>query len=99
MTINVDNFAIRLKRRFFKTSADSAAWAILTYDTRDEAATEVAGQPIEHESEQEEVKWFDLLMLQLQLAALNVEPLFEHLRDQVKEIDAQLRQLVTRIEW
>ena len=43
-------------------------------------------------AEPEEAKRFDLLMLRLQLAVLNVESAFERLRDQVKEIAGALEE-------
>ena len=90
--MNVDNFVVRPKRRFVETYAAPAAWAALTDDARRELATEVAGLPTELEPEPEEAKRFDLLMLRLQLAVLNVEPAFERLRDQVKEIAGALEE-------
>lgn len=90
--MNVDNFVVRPKRRFVEAYAAPAAWVALTDDARRELATEVAGLPSELPAEPEEAKRFDYLMLRLQLAVLNVEPSFERLRDQVKEIAGALEE-------
>lgn len=55
-------------------------------------AHEVAGLPTELEAEDEEAKRFDLLMLNLQLAVLRVEPAFKRLSDQVKAIAGLLEE-------
>jgi type I restriction enzyme R subunit len=52
---------------------------------------EVAGLPTELEAEDEEAKRFDLLILNLQLAVLRLEPSFARLRDQVKGIAGLLQ--------
>jgi len=57
-----------------------------------ELATQVAGLPSELEPEEEEAKRFDLLLLNLQLAVLRVEPAFKRLRDQVKAIAGLLEE-------
>ncbi len=90
--MNPDNFVVRPKRRFVETYAAPAAWVTLTDEARRELATEVAGLPTELAAEPEEAKRFDLLMLRLQLAVLNVEPSFERLRDQVKDIAGLLEE-------
>ena len=90
--MNLDNFVVRPKRRFVEMYAAPAAWVTLTDEARHELATEVAGLPTELASEPEEAKRFDLLMLRLQLAVLNVEPAFERLRDQVKDIAGALEE-------
>jgi type I restriction enzyme, R subunit len=90
--MNLDNFVIRPKRRLVEAYAKAEAWAALSDEARRELAGEVAGLPTELPSEPEEAKRFDLLMLRLQLAVLNVEPAFERLRDQVKEIAGLLEE-------
>ena len=61
--------------------------------------TEVAGLPSEQEPEDEEAKRFDLLILNLQLAVLRVEPAFQRLSDQVprpRPLAPKLRRRCTR---
>ena len=57
-----------------------------------ELAGQVAGLPSELDPEDEEAKRFDLLMLNLQLAVLRVEPAFKRLSDQVKAIAGLLEE-------
>lgn len=84
--MNVENFVIRPRRKYIETYSKAEAWTQLSEEARYELAREVAGLPSELEAEAEEAKRFDLLMLRLQLAVLLVEPTFERLRDQVKDI-------------
>jgi type I restriction enzyme, R subunit len=90
--MNLDNFVVRPKRRLIELYAKLEAWEQLSDEARKELAVEVAGLPTELPSESEEAKRFDLLMLRLQLAVLNVEPAFERLRDQVKQIAGLLEE-------
>jgi type I restriction enzyme R subunit len=90
--MNLDNFVVRPKRRLVETYAKPEAWAEVSAEARRELAQEVAGLPSELPAEPEEAKRFDLLMLRLQLAVLLIEPSFERLRDQVKEIAGLLEE-------
>jgi type I restriction enzyme R subunit len=90
--MNVDNFVVRPKRRLIEKYSAPEAWVVLTDEARSELGHEVAGLPSELPSEDEEAKRFDLLILNLQLAVLRVEPSFERLRDQVKSIAAALEE-------
>ncbi len=90
--MNLDNFVVRPKRKLVENYAKPEAWKELSDEARHELADEVAGLPSELESEPEESKRFDLLMLRLQLAVLMVEPAFVRLRDQVKEIAGLLEE-------
>src|SRR6185437_10524709 len=84
--MNVENFVVRAKRRLVEKYAKPEAWLELKLEGLGELAHEVAGLPSELEAEDEEAKRFDLLMLNLQLAVLRVEPAFKRLSDQVKAI-------------
>lgn len=90
--MNVDNFVVRAKRRFVEKYAQTEAWNSLTGDAIGELTHEVAGLPSELESEAEEAKRFDLLILNLQLAILRAEPAFARLRDQVMAIAGLLEE-------
>ena len=89
--MNVDNFIVRPSRQVVEKYQSPARWATLTADERAELAERVAGLPTTLESDGEEAKRFDLLMLRLQLALLNTEPVFERLRDQVRQIAGLLQ--------
>lgn len=84
--MNVDNFIVRPRRQVVEKYLSATRWATLTSAERDELAAQVAGLPTTLESDGEEAKRFDLLVLNLQLGLLNTEPLFERLRDQVRQI-------------
>ncbi|MES2356062.1 MAG: DEAD/DEAH box helicase family protein [Pseudomonadota bacterium] len=84
--MNLDNFVVRPKRRLIEIYAKPAAWKDLSDEALTELSREVAGLPTELESEAEEAKRFDLLMLKLQLALLRSDRAFVRLSDQVKTI-------------
>ena len=90
--MNVENFVVRAKRRLVEKYAKPEAWGELKLEAFSELAQEVAGLPSELEAEEEEAKRFDLLMLNLQLAVLRVEPAFKRLSDQVKAIAGLLEE-------
>ncbi len=90
--MNQDNFVVRPQRRLVEKYSALEAWGALTPDNIAELAQQVAGLPSEMESEDEEAKRFDLLMLNLQLAVLRVEPAFKRLSEQVKAIAGLLEE-------
>ncbi len=90
--MNMDNFVIRPRRRIVEKYAAAEAWRTLPTDALGELAREVAGLPSEIETDDEEAKRFDLLILNLQLAMLRSEPGFTRLRDQVKAIAGLLEE-------
>jgi type I restriction enzyme R subunit len=90
--MNVENFIVRAKRRLVEKYAKADAWDELKLEAFAELAHEVAGLPSELEPEDEEAKRFDLLLLNLQLAVLRVEPSFKRLSDQVKAIAGLLEE-------
>ncbi len=81
--MNVENFVVRAKRRLVEKYAKPEAWGELKLEAFAELAQEVAGLTSELEAEDEESKRFDLLMLNLQLAVLRVEPAFKRLSELV----------------
>lgn len=90
--MNLENFVVRPKRRLVEKYSNKAAWVELPSDAVIELSHEVAGLPAELEAEAEEVKRFDLLLLNLQLALARSEPAFVRLRDQVKAIAGLLEE-------
>lgn len=90
--MNHKNFVVRPKRRLVEKYSMPESWAVLSSEALTELALEVAGLPSELESEAEEAKRFDLLILNLQLALLRSEPGFIRLRDQVKAIAGLLEE-------
>ncbi len=92
VSMNLDNFVVRPRRRLVEKYAKPEAWAVLSPEALSELSHEVAGLPSEIDPEGEEAKRFDLLVLNLQLALLRSEPAFERLRDQVKELAGLLEE-------
>lgn len=88
--MNIDNFVVRPWRRSVERFAKPDAWTALSAEALSELAQEVAGLPSELESDGEEAKRFDLLIVNLQLARLRSSPGFDRLRDQVKILAALL---------
>ena len=86
--MNIDNFVVRPKRRLVEIYSKPEAWKSIKADR----VAELAGLPAELESEDEEAKRFDLLILNLQLAILRAEPSFTRLRDQVRTIAGLLEE-------
>jgi len=91
-SMNLDNFVVRPKREHVERYADADAWSALNANDLHELASEVAPLPSDVESEDEEAKRFDLLMLNLQLAVLRHDPRFAKLRDRVIEIAGMLEE-------
>ena len=81
--MNLDNFVVRPRRRLIERYSNAEAWGSLTPDSLSELAHQVAGLPSEIETDEEEAKRFDLLILNLQLAVLKSSQGFVRLRDQV----------------
>lgn len=90
--MNLDNFIVRPQRRLVEKYSAAEAWSKLPAESLGELAHQVAGLPSELETDDEEAKRFDLLMLSLQLAQLRSEPGFERLRNQVKAIAGLLEE-------
>jgi type I restriction enzyme R subunit len=90
--MNLDNFIVRPKRRVVEKFAKPDSWITLSDEDIEALSREVAGLPSDLETEQEEAKRFDLLMLRLQLALMRSEPAFDQLRDQVKAIAGLLEE-------
>jgi len=85
-SMSLESFVVRPKRRLVEKYREPVAWTELSNVDRQELAAEVAGLPSGLASEEEEAKWFDLLMLHLQLSVLRHEPSFQRLSEQVRAI-------------
>jgi type I restriction enzyme R subunit len=90
--MNTENFIVRPKQRFVEKYANSAAWASLSIDEFLELSQEIAGLPSQLETETEEIKRFDVLMLKLQLAILRSDSTFKRLQEQVKSLAGLLEE-------
>lgn len=85
-SMDTNNFVVRPKREYVERYAEPQSWTELDRTDLHDLATEVAGLPSETEAEEEEAKRFDLLMLNLQLAVLRIDPGFTKWRGVVMEI-------------
>ncbi len=90
--MNLENFVVRPHRRTIETYAQADAWTRLDAEAMSQLANQIAGLPSEQESEAEEAKRFDLLLLNLQLVVMRKEPGFERMRDQVRAIAELLQE-------
>lgn len=90
--MNLHNFIVRPRRRLVEKYAQPEVWAALQEEDFDALARDVAGLPSELVDEDEDAKRFDLLMLRLQLALLQVDLDFERWRDQVRAMAGLLEE-------
>lgn len=91
VSMNLENFIVRPRRRLVEKYGKREAWRTLSTEARGELE-HIANLPTELPSENEEASRFDLLLLKLQLATLRGDHAFERLRDQVKDIAAMLEE-------
>ncbi|MGB9929094.1 MAG: DEAD/DEAH box helicase family protein [Methanosarcina sp.] len=92
VSMNLDNFIVRPKRKLIEKYSKPDKWVRLSSEEMGELSHEVAGLPSELESEAEEAKRFDLLLLNIQLSLLRSEPSFERLTNQVRDIAGLLEE-------
>jgi len=90
--MNVDNFVVRPKRRLVEHYSREEPWQALSREDATELAQEVAGLPSELESDGEDAKRFDLLMLSVELAILRDEPGYERLRQKIVQVASDLEE-------
>jgi type I restriction enzyme R subunit len=93
--MKVDNFVVRPHRRLVERYRQPDAWTNLDVTDRSALANEVAGLPAQIQTEPEEAKRFDLLLLATELALLRTEPGFPRLRKQVQTIAGLLEDYPT----
>ena len=89
--MNTSNFLVRPHREYVETYADWGNWSHLTPEKAGDIAQHLAGLPSAVRDEDEDAKRFDLLLLRLQLARLEGDPIgFEQVREQVQSIAVSL---------
>jgi type I restriction enzyme, R subunit len=85
-SMNLDNFVVRTKRELVEKYAPAEKWKSLADTDYELLAHEVSGLPSEIETDGEEAKRFDLIMLQLQLDLMHRRARFATLMKKVKSI-------------
>jgi type I restriction enzyme R subunit len=90
--MNSENFVVRPKRRFVEQYANSKSWQSLSDEDFITLNQEIAGLPSQLETEAEEIKRFDILVLKLQLAILRSHSSVKHLREQIKSLAGLLEE-------
>lgn len=89
--MNLDNFIVRPEREWVQRFTEWEQWNQLTPIQAGEIAEHLAGLPSTRRDDDEEAKRFDLLILKIQLARLDEDPvLADRLRRQVQDIAGAL---------
>lgn len=91
-SMHVDNFIVRPKRELVERFAKPGAWQALDAAAHLALANEIAGLPNQLSPEPEEVRRFDLLVTQLELALVTGDRQFGSIRDRVMSIAAVLEE-------
>ncbi|MGI8820449.1 MAG: type I restriction-modification enzyme R subunit C-terminal domain-containing protein [Chthoniobacterales bacterium] len=90
--MNLENFVVRPKRELVERFAEAKAWEKLSETDLIDLSKQVAGLPTQLESDDEEAKRFDVLMLNLQLTVLRSEPRFAKLQKSLRAIAGLLEE-------
>ena len=91
--MSLENFVVRPKRRWVEAWSQAQAWAHIAHEQSEEISMHLSGLPTSLRDDDEEAKRFDLLMLRVQLGALNAEPGFDRLKKQVMSLADGLLEL------
>jgi type I restriction enzyme R subunit len=89
-SMNLNNFIVRPQRQYVEPFQSRGRWQSLRRTDAAQLAQYVSNLPTQLPEEDETMKRFDLLVLQLQLAHLEAAPRFNTLRDKIIEIAANL---------
>ena len=93
ISMNLDNFIVRPRRRHVEKYQKRDIWEDLTADDYATLHREIAELPTQQEPEHPTAKFFDLLMLRIQLGTLRSDPATPGLISRVREIAARLEEL------
>jgi type I restriction enzyme, R subunit len=92
-TMNVENFIVRPKRRIVEAFQQRSRWNQLKTDDLAALHAEVAGLPTQQEPEDPTAKFFDLLLLKIQLGTLTDDPAVSGLISKLREIAVRLEEV------
>ena len=91
--MSLDNFVVRPQRRWVEMWNDAKAWHKVSGDQLVELSTHVSGLPSSVRDDDEEAKFFDLLMLRTQLGSARGDIGYARLREQVRMLADGLSEL------
>jgi type I restriction enzyme R subunit len=91
--MSLENFVVRPKRRWVETWSKLESWKQIGQEEFQEIGAHLSGLPTALRDDDEDAKRFDLLMLRVQLSALNAEPGFDRLKKQVRDLADGLLEL------
>ncbi|MDP3849626.1 MAG: DEAD/DEAH box helicase family protein [Luteolibacter sp.] len=93
LSMNVENFIVRPKRRHVEVFQKRDRWKDLSVEDFATLHNELALLPTQQEPEHPTAKYFDLLILRIQLGTLQPDPATPGLIQKVREIASQLEEL------
>jgi type I restriction enzyme, R subunit len=93
LSMNVENFIVRPKRRHVEIFQKRSRWDELSGEDYATLHHELALLPTQQEPEHPTAKYFDLLMLRIQLGILQSDPAAQSFILKVREIASQLEEL------
>jgi type I restriction enzyme R subunit len=93
LSMNLDNFIVRPKRRVVEPFQARGRWNEISSQDYADLYNEIAPLPTQMEPEHPTAKFFDLLMLRIQLGKLRTDPAAVGLIEKVKEIAAKLEEV------
>ncbi|TFV57287.1 DUF4145 domain-containing protein [Geodermatophilus sp. DF01-2] len=88
--MSVENVIVRPHRQMVERYSRPEAWQELDASTAHEVTEQLAGLPSTVSEDDEQAKRFDVLVLRLQLAAVDGDPAFDRLRGHVQQIATAL---------
>lgn len=91
--MSLENFVVRLQRRWVETWAQADAWKQPTAEQLAEVSQHLSGLPTSVRDDDEDAKRFDALMLGTQLALLRQEPALVRLQAKVQQLANSLLEL------
>lgn len=93
LSMNVENFIVRPKRRHVEDFQNRDRWDEISFDDFATLHNEIAHLPTQREPEHPTAKFFDHLVLRIQLGILQSDPATPGLIRKVREIAAKLEEL------
>ena len=93
LSMNLDNFIVRPKRRVVEPFQGRGRWDDISSQDYADLYNEIAPLPTQMEPEHPTAKFFDLLILRIQIGNLRTDPAVASLIENVREIAAKLEEV------